>query len=432
MAVTMDTVATASGLLKTVYDDGFTDALPDNELISQILGYSKFQKIGYQFQSSVNLSYGHSVTAMGDKDQNMNLSVPAFTPPQNAYATAYVFVYRDIISNTLMQRATSNGKEAFESATAVSFERAKKSFTKIMEEEFNYGTLGLGQFTAATGDLNNSQVQILAAEWAPGIWIASKDMPIDIYTSAGVKVLTTSVTAMADLSNRKLTLASVTGLTNGTTYTIWRQGFRGLEAPGLQAILTNNTNLFGIDATGTFDLWTPNIYSVSSAALSFSKVARGVALYRPKGLNKDLTLIISEDAFPDVIPDFNTTVQTNASPGPRTSRYFVGPDETLKLVHGTSDLTYHINTTKVTVKSSPYQKNGYAPLIEEASLIRIGSNEKAFKFQELGGGGGQGEYFRALENMNGFEFRLSSDCALFTSERNRSMIFTGIVNNTPA
>lgn len=431
MAVAMDTVATASALLKTVYDDGVVDALPENELITQIIGYQKFEKIGGLFQSAVNLSYGHSVTAMGDKDQNMTLNVPSIVPLQNASATSYVFVYRDIISNTLMQRAATGGNEAFASATTVSFERAKKSFTKIQEEVLNYGTLGLGTFTGVTADLNNSQIQITLGEWAPALWIASKDMPIDIYTSAGIKVLSTTIIAMADLTNRKLTLSSVTGLVNGTVYTIWRQGFKGLEAPGLQAILTNATSLFGIDATGTFDLWTPNLYSVSGS-LIFSKVARGVALFRPKGLAKDLTLVCSEDAFPDAIPDYNTTTQTTASPGARTSRIFMNADDTMKLVHGVEDLTYKINTTSVTIKSSPYQKNGYAPLIEADSLIRIGSSEKAFTFQDLGGAAGQPEYFRALENQNAFEYRLSSDIAMFTSERNKSMMFTGIVNNTAA
>lgn len=428
----MDTVGTAGGLLKTVYDKGAVDALPDNELITEIVGYSRFERLGSQFQTSVNLSYGHSVTALGDKEQNMTLGVPLITPYQNAYATSYVYVYRDIISHTLMQRAISNGEQSFASATAVAFERATKSFTKIQEEQLNYGTLGIGQFVAATADLSNSQITISAAEFAPAIWIASKDMPIDIYSAAGILILQTSVTAMASLSTRKLTLASVSGLVDGTTYNIWRRGFRGLEAPGLQAILTNATSLFGIDATGTFDLWTPNTYSVGSAALLFSKVARGIAQYRPKGLARQLTLVISEDAFPDVIPDFNTTVQTNATPGPRTSRYFVDKDDTVKIVHGTSDLKYIINTTEVTLKSSPYQKNGYAPCIEEDSLIRIGSTEKPFVFQEVNGINGQGEYFRLLENINAYEFRLSSDLALFTTERNRSMIFTGIVNNTAA
>lgn len=432
MAVNMDTIGTASGLLKTTYADGVTDALPDNELITEILGYQRFEKIGAQFQTSVSLSYGHSVTAMGDKEQNMTLGVPSFTPLQNAYATSYVFVYRDIISNTLLQRATSAGPQSFESATAVTFERAKKSFTKIQEEVLNYGTLGLGQFVGATADLNASQITISLAEWAPAIWIASKDMPIDIYTAAGILVLSTTVTAIPSISTRVLTLASVAGLVNGTTYTIWRRGFRGLEAPGIQAILTNNTSLFGIDATGTFDLWTPNTYALGGAALLFSKVARGIAQVRPKGLAKQLSLIIAEDAFPDAIPDYNTTTENSTTPGARTSRWFSGPGDTMKLIHGTSDLTYKINTTSVTIKSSPYQKNGYAPCIEEDSLIRIGSSDKVFQFQELGGGGGKPEYFRALENLNAFEFRLCSDVALFTSERNRSMIFTGIVNNTAA
>jgi hypothetical protein len=432
MAVVMDTVATASGLLKTVYDKGVVDALPDNELITEIVGYGQSEKLGAQFQSSVNLAYGHSVTPMGDKEQNMTLNTPAFTPLQNATATSYVFVYRDILSATIMQRATGSNEQAFESATAVAFERAKKSFTKIMEETLNYGTLGLAQFVGVTGDLSNSQVQISAAEWAPGLWIASRDMPIDIYTAAGVKVLSTTVTAMADLTNRKLTLASVSGLANGTTYTIFRAGFRNFEAPGLQAILTSTSPLFGIPSDGTFDLWTPNTYSCNAGSLLFSKVARGVATYRPKGLAKNLVLVTSEDAFVDAIPDYNTTTQTSASPGARTSRVFMNADDTLKLLHGSTDVSYKINTTSVTIKSSPYQKNGYAPLIEPDSLIRLGSFDKPFTFYDLGGAAGEPQYFRALENMNAYEFRLASDTALFTSERNRSMIFTGIVNNTAA
>ncbi len=432
MGVAMDTVSTASGLLKTVYDKGVVDALPDNELISEIVGYQRFEKIGQNFTSAVNLSYGHSVTAMGSNDQNLSLGVPVIIPIQNATAISYVFVYRDMISNTLLQRAVAAGPQAFESATSVAFERATKSFTKIQEEELNYGQKGLGQFVGATADLNNSQVTISLAEFAPAIWIASKDMPIDIFTVAGVKVLSTTVTAFADLTTRKLTLSSVTGLVNGTTYNIYRYGFYGMEAPGLQAILDNSTSLFGIPSDGTFDLWAPNLYPLGGASLLFSKVARGVATFRPKGLAKELVLVVSEDGFIDAIPDYNTTVETNASPGPRASRIFMGKDDTYKLMHGTAELKYTINTTSVSIKSSPYQKNGYAPLIEADSLIRIGSSEKAFTFQELGGAGGQSEYFRALENLNAYEFRLSSDIALFTTERNRSMLFTGIVNNTPA
>jgi hypothetical protein len=437
MGVSMDTVSTASGLLKQVYSNGVVDALPDNELISQLVGYQRFEKIGQSFTSAVNLSYGHSVTAMGPNDQNLSLGVPVIVPIQNATAVSYVFVYRDMISTTILQRAVSAGPQAFESAAAVAMERATKSFTKIQEEELNYGQKGIGQFVGATSYLNLSQVQITYAEFAPGIWVASKDMPIDIYTTAGVKVLSTTVTAMADITNRVLTLASVTGLVNGTTYNIFRQGFYGLEAPGLHVILDNATSLFGIPSDGTYDLWAPNLYNVSASASSplvFSRVARGVALFRPKGLAKDLTLVVAEDTFVDAIPDYNTTVDTNANPGARSSRVFMTGDDTYKLMHGTAELKFTINTTSVSIKSSPYQKNGYAPLIEADSLIRIGSSEKAFTIQELGGAGtgANSEYFRVLENLNAYEFRLSSDISLFTSERNRSMLFTGIVNNTPA
>lgn len=437
MGVAMDTVSTASGLLKNVYGNGVVDALPDNELISKLVGYQKFEKIGQSFTAAVNLSYGHSVTAMGPNDQNLSLGVPVIVPIQNATAVSYVFVYRDMISTTILNRAVAAGTQAFESAASVAMERATKSFTKIQEEELNYGQKGIGQFVGATSLLNNNQIQISYGEFAPGIWVGSKDMPIDIYTTAGIKVLSTTVTATANLSTRTLTLASVTGLANGTTYNIFRSGFYGLEAPGLHAILDNSTSLFGIPSDGTYDLWAPNTYNVSSSASSpliFSKVAKGVATYRPKGLAKDLTLVVAEDTFIDAIPDYNSITQTNATPGARTSRVFMDDKDTVRLLHGSSELSYTINTTSVSIKSSPYQKNAYAFLIEPDSLVRIGSSDKAFTIQELGGAGtgANSEYFRVLENLNAYEFRLSSDISLFTSERNRSMIFTGIVNSISA
>lgn len=436
MGVSIDTVATASGILKTVYGKDVVSALPENELISKLIKYGKFQKIGANFTAAVNLSYGHSVTACGSNDQIVSLGVPVNTPIQNATAASYVFIYRDMISDTLMNRASSEGPEAFGSAMTIAMERANKSFTKILEEQCNYGQKGIGQFVAATAVLAVSQIQISYPEFAPAIWIASKDMPIDIYDTNNTFVLSTTVTAFADLTTRKLTLASVAGLVDGTTYNIYRKDFFGKEAPGLQAILDNATSLFGIPSTGVYDLWTPNLYNVSSggsAPLVFSKVAKGVATYRPKGLGKDLTLVVAEDTYIDAIPDYNSLTETTASPGPRSARVFMGSDEVAKLMHGTSELKYKINTTSVSIESSPYQKNGYAPLIEADSFNRIGSFEDDFQIKEFGMSqmGNQPLYFRVLDNMNAYEFRLGSDSAMFTAERNHSMLFTGIVNATP-
>lgn len=435
MAVAMDTVATASGILKNVYGKGVVNALPDNELVSKLIKYGQFQKIGSNFTAAVNLSYGHSVTACGSNDQIVSLGIPVNTPIQNATAASYVFIYRDMISDTLINRATSEGPQAFGNAMTIAMERANKSFTKILEEQVNYGQKGMGQFVAATAVLAVSQVQISYGEFAPAIWIASKDMPIDIYDTNNTLVLSTTVTAFADLTTRKLTLASVAGLTDGTTYNIYRKDFFGKEAPGLQTILDNNTTLFGIPSTGVYDLWTPNLYNVSSSTSSplvFSKVAKGVATYRPKGLGKDLTLIVAEDTFIDAIPDYNSLTETTANPGPRAARVFMDSNDVARLMHGTSELKYKVNNTSISIESSPYQKNAYAPLIDADSFNRIGSFDDEFQIKEFGMSqmGNQPIYFRVIENMNAYEFRLGSDSALFTAERNHSMLFTGIVNGT--
>jgi hypothetical protein len=433
MATAIDTVASQSALLKRVYDKGYIDALPEREELTKLIAAGQMEKIGREFVSMVNLTTGHSVSAQGDKDQNLSLPIPVNTPPQNTTATAYVYVYRDIISATVLNRAPDEGAQAFSSAIGFAVERAQRSFTKIVEEQLNYGQLGLGQFTAATSDLNNSQITMLLAEFAPGIWIGAKDMPIDIYDANANLILQTAISKMANLETRVIVLNSVAGLVNGTTYTIWRRGFRGLEAPGLQQILVNNTSLYGIDATGTFDLWTPAIHSAGNSSLIFSVVARGVAKNRPRGLGQNLKLIVSEDAFIDAIPDYNSTTETSANPGARVSRIFNSSGDVMKLLHGSQELTYKINSTSVEIMSSSFQKNGYAPLIEVDSFRRVGSISKAFQFQELGlslAGGGGSNYFRALDNISAYEFRLMSDMALYGPERSHNMIFNNIVVNT--
>lgn len=437
-AVAMDTAGTATALVKTSYGS-YMDALPDNELITNKIGFQKFEKLGRQFQVCVNLTYGHSVTAQGNIDQIMNLDVPVVTPLTNAEATSYVYCYRDIISQTILDRAMGNNPQSFESSVTVSLERAQKSFTKILEEVLNYGTLGLGTFTATTTDIGNGVVTIQTQQWAPGLWIGSMNMPVDIYTLTGIKVASVIIggvpngLAAMQLSIIGLSASNTYGLVNATQYNIFRKGFFGMEAPGLQAILTEATNLFGIPANGPYDLWQPNTYPMpggSGSSLTFTQLGRGISLYRPKGLGKDLLCIIGENSFMDLMPDYNSTVYTNATPGPRSARLFMDEKDVAKIVHGAEEVKFKVNSTSITVESSPYQKQGYAPVIEVDSLTRIGSTDKAFKFQDLGGAAGQ-RYFRALENMTAYEFRLVSDCALFTGERNRSMIFTNILPNTP-
>src|SRR5882672_3225625 len=126
--ITQDTVATASALLKRVYGK-YVDALPEQEVVVPRTAQMKAVKIGSLFTEAVNLEFGHSVTAIGDKDQVTNLLPGSYTPIQTANVVSFVFDYRETLTQTIIERAQKEDETAFKAATWVSMERAQKSMT---------------------------------------------------------------------------------------------------------------------------------------------------------------------------------------------------------------------------------------------------------------------------------------------------------------
>lgn len=414
--------------LKTKYASSYTSILPsDDQYISKQVGNLPAVKIGSDFEACVALVYGQSVTARGNKEQILNLNVPIIQPLQTASATSFIFTYRELLSTGMLERARASGDTAFGNIVDMSMDLSKQSFTKILEEVYLYGQRGIGTFTGVTADLNNRQVQIDIQEYAQGIWTASTGMPLSVYTTAGLLILNTSLESY-DATNRKLTLTSVTGLSNGTAYKIYRTGFYGNEPIGLEGILRANTTLFGIDATGKWDLWAPSITDCGGAPLTYPKIIKGIGQNTARGLSRRLKMFVSPFVFNDLLPDYNTTVSTNSSPGPRAARMFMDKNDELKIVHGTESLKYIVNSCEIELEVSSMQKAGIASTIDPSTFVRLTNGPEEFKLVPLNGisGAGPASYFMGNENMATCEYRLEADTALFTSARNKNMIFTNI------
>lgn len=433
MAISADTVRTASGLLKTAFGD-YIDALPTNEVVVPRTSQVKSHKIGSEFVEAVNLEFGHSVTALGDKDQVTHLNAASYTPVVNSRTTSYCFEYREVLTETILQRA-QKGQQAFQSAAVVSMERAQKSMTRILEELYMYGNSGLSQFTAVTAMLTNNQVTIDYQEFAPAVVIGSKGMPIDIVNkTTGNIILTTEIMGVSypdtNISAAALTLKSVAGLVNGVTYTIYRKGFYKLSPAGLHDILFSENSLFGISES-QYDLWAPNVVDNGGASLNYAGIAKAVQLYRAKGISKKITGICSDNQYLDLLPTYNSLNQTSTSPGPRSGVVFA--DREGKLNFGTTDINFMVNSTQVEIISSPYQKEGYFYGVDFDAVYRIGSEEKPFSLRALPGAteGNIENYLRWVNETTLYEFNLWSDTALFTSERNKHFGIKNILNAAP-
>lgn len=244
-------------------------------------------------------------------------------------------------------------------------------------------------------------------------------MPIDIYTTAGALVLSTEISAV-DITNYKLTLASVTGLSNGTTYNIFRKQSKGLESLGIHYILNNtSSSLFGIDPT-VRGLWKANKYNVSSTALSFPKVAEGIAIAYGRGLEGALDLHVNSRVFSGMIPDFLTSRDTRS--GSALSAGRVMHDNEPNFVHGSKALKFIVNSVEVNLIANDYIKAGYAMGLANGSWIRVGSSEMTFNLPDTA----EGQYFRQLPDYASMELRAYSDQAIFCSRPARNILFHGI------
>lgn len=424
--VAVDSLSTASGLLKTCFGD-FFDLTPEQEVLQKILSYTQFQKIGRNYETAVQLEFGHSVTALGDNDQVWNFNTPVWTPLQNAVSTAFAFAYREVLTQTILERASTGGPEAFKSAAATAIERGTKSMQRIVEELLMNGTQPIVTFTATTTDLGNNTITSNAQTFAPAIFIGSKNMPIDIYNaSTKAFVLSTTVASVA-YASKQFILASVAGLSNTVTYNVYRKGFYGLLPTGLFDIQSSTSGLFGI-SEAAYELWYPNNYAiVGTSSLSFGTIASTIALFKPKGLAPHLKGIIGESSFMDLLPSYNTINNNSTTPGARASRVFV--DDKGNLIHGYSELTFSANSIEVELMTSPYQQYGQADFIDPSSLYRIGSTEKPMKFLEVAG---PERYLSPIPNTSLYEFRLFSDLSLFTTERNRNFRISNITPGTGA
>lgn len=415
-------VSSMNALFKETYADQVENLIPERELITKTIPFvSADKQNGNSYIQPVILSRNHGITFLGNGagSGSPRLNDPVAAITDRAEIKGSGMVIRGLMDYQAASRAQEGGP-AFVDGTSYLVESLTDSFAASIEQVHFHGGRGLGQTTAATGDLAVNQITIDLAEWAPAVWVGGEGMPVEIYsgTAPGTTlVLTTEITAV-DITNRKLTLASVAGLTNTTVYQVYRKQSKGLEALGIHYILANTGTLFGIDAT-TRGLWRANQYAVGAVQLSFPKVAEGIAIAYGRGLEGSIDLHVNSRVFSGMIPDFLTTRDTRSGSTLYTS--VRTPDEE-RYSHGMKALKFVINSVEVNLIANDYVKAGYAYGLAGGCWTRVGSSEMTFNLPDMQ----EGQYFRQLPDYASMELRSFSDQAIFCSRPAKNILFTGI------
>lgn len=403
MSGTANTLDNLNGLYKKVYDGKLENLIPDGvKLLNAIKFVRKEKRPGADYNQSVILGMEHGVSFAEPDEGAFALNPPISGTIKQASIRGYQMVLRSAMAFDTMFAADSAGERAFEEATKYIFQAMMDSMSKKLEIRLFYGQSGLATATAASNVLT-----ISVGQWAPGVWGGAENMRIELYDSADNLIGDAKVNAV-DFDNKTVTVdAMPAGAAAAGVLTVYEYGSKGKEMAGLHKIISNAGSLFGISAA-QYSLWKGNQHSVGGA-LTFNKLAKGLAKPVAKGLQSDVTVYVNPAAWADLM-----TEQAG-------SRRFDVSYKSATAQNGSEALEFFSQNGKMTIVSSIFVKEGFAYAINHDQFLRVGSTDLTFK-NPLS----NEDFFHLLENNAGVGIRCYTNQALFCTKIGHQLLFTGI------
>jgi hypothetical protein len=416
-------LSTLNGNFKIRYGELAT-LIPDGVKLLKLIPFSQKERLGASYNTVAVLAQEHGVTAgAADEDAfTLNAAIAGQTKEVSVKGTS--FVLRSQLGYIAASRAASGSEAAFVDATKYLVSNMLRSMSKKLEITVLYGQASWGKVKNKPGDAHSVDSIVLAANeieldkvhWAPGIWAAAKNMPIEIRSAltAGSS-RGQSVVSKVDFARKVVTLeANPSGVADGDF--IFHKGFFGKEFLGIHAILSTQGSLFGIDNT-EYDMFQANTYSAQEsnvdAELSFDKLTQAAARAVEKGMEGKLIAIVNPRTWADILND------------QAAKRMYDQSYSSSQLEQGSRAIKFHSQNGEIEIHPSIYCKEGFAYLLSIEEFSRIGSTDLTFKRPSR-----EGEFFLELPDAAGYELRLMTDQAVFCMAPARNVLITGIANKS--
>lgn len=423
-ATKANNVTTLNGLFKEVYAAKIKDLVPtQTKMVNMVDFVGGDKQLGNQFNEPVILGLEGGFTYGGTDGDAFTLNDIISFPMKNAQVKSAEMVLRSAISVGAASRSVSS-KNAFERGTKLLVGNMLKSMYHRLEVQLMYGDKGIG-IVESVGeyDVNGDYqvggagdvLKIEDAEWAAGIWVGLK-AKIDAFVEpAGTAHDSGALISSVDLRQKTVKMAAAPA-TIVAGDTLYFEGARGKEFKGIHSIAEERSSLFGI-SNSTEPLFQGNIVdvgtSVTPAVLSFAKIEEAIARAIEKGLGEEeVTLLCNTKSWNDLLSDLAAKRQYDSS------------YSEAKLKQGAREIEFYGQNGTIRIVPSTFVKEGYAYAMCEKELVRVGSTDITFDPP-----GYEGEFFKLLENANGYEMRCYSDQALFTARPSCISILRYVKNN---
>lgn len=398
-----NTVSTLNGLFKNVYADKLETLIPEGVKLTNLASFVKrTQQNGSLYNQPVVLGREHGVTYSLTGDAfTLNPSISGVI--KEAQVQGGQIVLRSALSYAAASRSMGGEPRAFEDATKFLVKNMMESFAYKLEMNLFYGQVGIASVASILGLV----ITVATADWAPGVWAGSEGMPINIRDTAGTNRGSATVVSV-DMELRTVTVDAMPAGVVATDI-IHVDGSFGNEAAGLHKIMTNTGTLFNISAS-QYNLWKSNSFA-AAGALSFPKIQSAVARGVEKGLQGKVTVLVNPRGWSNLLSD------------QAALRMYDSSYKSAQVENGAESIKFHGQNGAIEITPSNYVKEGFAYVLADGELIRIGSTDITFRRP------GQGEeFFRDLESSAGYELRAYCDQALFCSKPGHMVLIQGITN----
>ena len=423
MTAVPNTISTLDGLFKVVYGSGPVNVIPEVAIVQKKVKFQQAERIGKSYNFPVILTNEAGVTylAAGAGVSTLNDAIAATL--KEASVDANQIVIRGQMDYEAAAKAVAS-KEAFKNASELLVENLMETGAKRLEIAFLYGrsTTGIGTAdSSANVNSTTTNVTMLAAGWAPGIWAGIEGAKVNFYRTDTDALVSSSTDAVftvgvVNFSTRVIKFeGTATGITAldialaASDCYIHFQDAKSREPYGLQKIMTNTGSLFGIDAA-VYSLWTGSTFSFGSAAATTAKLLNMAGMAVSKGgLMEEADILMSPKTYMNIAGTMTDLRRQGGS-----DKDGIAGFETITLMgpNGKLNLVPH-----------PMIKEGECMLVPFKRVKRIGSQEFSFETP-----GRKGELFLHIPDKSGYELRLYGAQAIIVQQPAKCVYGNAITN----
>jgi hypothetical protein len=419
---------------KRVYGD-FQYIMPDDMPIGKMIPFSQKQKVGEKYIELVSLSRETGWTLLGSGSDAVAINPAIAGVSKQVEVSPYASTLTSYIPWQTMSRSAGQGEKAFFDATKEVVKNNARSHAYLLEIIRLYGqasallgyvsyysgtyrgaslTTGTGTVNGIsfTNGVNTSSKYILLdkGSFAAGIWVGMEGARVEQVNSSGTAVASGALVGVnPDYGYIEVDFTPVAA-SSTTSHRLKFAGMGGSEAVGINYILSNTGTLFGV-TTSDYSLWQGVQVNCSNTKFSLSWLQTGVAQAVGRGgLTGDLEVLVNPRTWAKL-------VVTEAGARVYDDSYKPGQAE-----NGFESIKFYTQTGKAMIRAHRCVKEGEAYALHMADWSRSGSAEVGFGIPGMDGK----DVIFPVESQTAYAFRSYADQYVFNHAPARSIIFTGI------